>query len=146
VYGIKSAIKRMQPLIEEKNIVLLMSLPDHEVKIKFNDDKFLQVILNLMSNAIKFCDPEKGKISLSLEEFDEKILVKVNNNGAVIPEEFLRRIFEKFTQYKQGNIAKPEGSGLGLYITKKFVEEMGGTVSIESSLNHGTTFSLTLHL
>lgn len=146
VHGIKSAIKRMQPLIEEKNIVLLMSLPDHEVKIKFNDDKFLQVILNLMSNAIKFCDPEKGKISLSLEEFDEKILVKVNNNGAVIPEEFLRRIFEKFTQYKQGNIAKPEGSGLGLYITKKFVEEMGGTVSIESSLNHGTTFSLTLHL
>jgi signal transduction histidine kinase len=68
--------------------------------------------------------------------------LEVYNNGQYISPQYHNKIFEKFTQLKDGNLAKPEGSGLGLYITRKFVEQAGGKVSFISSEKEGTTFIL----
>lgn len=142
--GIKTAVTRLQPLIESKNITMSVALPDRPVSVPMMEDKFLQVMLNLMSNAIKFCDAENGVISIKVEVEHSHVSISVYNNGPAIPQEFLNRIFEKFTQHKYEKMAKPEGSGLGLYITRKFVEQAGGSVNVQSAEEAGTTFSLLL--
>jgi len=142
---IKLALKRLQPQIEDKNVDLIYQAIDETLKIYLNEDKMLQVMLNLLSNALKFCALNDGVIKISLEKDNEKnvAFLKVYNNGQYISEAYQDKIFEKFSQVKDGNLAKPEGSGLGLYITRKFVEQAGGQVSFVSSENEGTTFLLT---
>jgi len=141
---ISLAINRLQPQIDERAINLSYTFLGEPIMINLNEDKLLQVMLNLLSNALKFCDPIAGVISVSLEKNvdNNSIIIKVHNNGRYISKVYQDKIFEKFTQVKDGNLAKPEGSGLGLYITRKFVEQAGGKVSFTSSENEGTTFIL----
>jgi signal transduction histidine kinase len=137
------AIKRMQAMADEKKAALIYENHNQELEIPLGEDKFLQVLLNLLSNALKFCDPEKGFIKITIKEsIDHKTMIHIFNNGQHIPDEYKSRIFEKFTQVKDGNLAKPDGSGLGLYITKKFVEQGGGKISFQSNEESGTTFIL----
>lgn len=137
------AIKRMQAMADEKNAALIYENHIQELEIPLGEDKFLQVLLNLLSNALKFCDPENGVVKLSVTKSnDDKTMIQIFNNGQHIPDEYKSRIFEKFTQVKDGNLAKPDGSGLGLYITKKFVEQGGGEISFHSNEESGTTFIL----
>lgn len=137
---IEDAILRVLPLIEEKNIDLHVENDDSEKHLPVQEEKFLQVMLNLLTNAIKFCDHDNGIIFIRVEKTPEFIHITVGNNGKIIPAEFLPRIFDKFTQVKDGNLAKPEGSGLGLYITKKFVEQANGQIHVISDVDQGTQF------
>lgn len=141
---IKKAIQRLQPQMTDKGVELKFTTGVTKAVIGLNEDKMLQVILNLLSNALKFCDYDKGEILIDVSNDLERqaICFTIFNNGKHIPPEYQNKIFEKFVQVKDGNLAKPEGSGLGLYITKKFVENIGGTVSFTSSESVGTTFKL----
>lgn len=141
---IKKAIQRLQPQMTDKGVELKFTTGVTKAVIGLNEDKMLQVILNLLSNALKFCDYDKGEILIDVSKDLERqaICFTIFNNGKHIPTEYQNKIFEKFVQVKDGNLAKPEGSGLGLYITKKFVENIGGTVSFTSSESVGTTFKL----
>lgn len=142
--AIHTAIKRLQPQLAAKGVDLTFNGADDEMLVMLNEDKMLQVVLNLLSNALKFCDNELGiiKIDLSQNLIQRTISFTIYNNGKHIPTDYQNKIFEKFVQVKDGNLAKPEGSGLGLYITKKFVEGAGGKVSFSSSKELGTTFQL----
>jgi signal transduction histidine kinase/ActR/RegA family two-component response regulator len=108
-----------------------------------------RILFNLFSNAVKFT-PEGGKIDFySSEEFlDEKkmrITVKVQDNGIGMSQDFLKVIFDPFTQETSDKTSSPNtGTGLGMAITKKLVETMGGTIEVESELNKGSVF--TVHL
>jgi len=141
---VRLAIKRLQPLIDERSIDLSYGFSDDEVMVNLHEDKMLQVMLNLLSNAIKFSDSISGiiKISLVKDVDNNTATLKVFNNGQYISEAYQDKVFDKFTQIKDGNLAKPEGSGLGLYITRKFVEQAGGRVTFVSSAIDGTTFVL----
>lgn len=143
---VRLALSRLQPQIEEKNIDLSYQSSDSTIMVNLAEDKMLQVMLNLLSNALKFCDAQAGIIRVTLDRnyAENATYLKVYNNGQYISEEYHNKIFEKFTKVKDGNLAKPEGSGLGLYITRKFVEQAGGKVSFTSSENEGTTFILNL--
>lgn len=137
------ALKRLQAVADEKNAALLYENQNQALDITLGEDEFLQVLLNLLSNALKFCDPENGLVKLTVKKsIDDKIMIHIFNNGQHIPEEYKSRIFEKFTQVKDGNLAKPDGSGLGLYITKKFVEQADGKIYFDSSIDKGTTFTI----
>ncbi|MBK8053781.1 MAG: histidine kinase [Saprospiraceae bacterium] len=138
------AIKRLQPIADEKGASLIYENIHQEIDIPLSEDILLQVLLNLLSNAIKFCAPESGIVKLSVQCFGEhhQNIISVYNNGQHIPDGFKNRIFEKFTQVKDGNLAKPDGSGLGLYITKKFIEQGGGKINFISNDQHGTTFTI----
>ena len=141
---LKIALKRLQPQLEERGIDLIWEEKKTDIFIRLNQDKVLQVLLNLLSNAIKFCDPLHGIIKIEVDEniLSREVSLKFWNNGQHIPEAYHSKIFDKFTQVKDGNLAKPEGSGLGLYITRKFVEQAGGSVFLTSSEEEGTTFAL----
>lgn len=110
-----------------------------------------QVLINILSNASKFT-PARGRISLDIEEApcdDDKrvwLQFKVTDTGIGIKPEFIKEIFNPFSREKDSRVDKTEGSGLGMAITKKIVDLMGGTISIDSKLGAGTTFKVRLPL
>ena len=112
-------------------------------EVHWDVDRVNEVVGNLLSNAFKFT-PHGGVVSLTLEPVDDSVLMKVCDTGAGIPPEQLPRIFDKFYQADNQRAARAAGSGLGLAIAKQIVEAHGGTISCESTLGVGTTFSIRL--
>jgi signal transduction histidine kinase len=112
-------------------------------EVHWDVDRINEVVGNLLSNAFKFT-PHGGVVSLTLEPVDDSVLMKVCDTGAGIPPEQLPRIFDKFYQADNQRAARAAGSGLGLAIAKQIVEAHGGTISCESTLGVGTTFSIRL--
>ena len=112
-------------------------------EVHWDVDRVNEVVGNLLSNAFKFT-PHGGVVSLTLETVDESVLMKVCDTGAGIPPDQLPRIFDKFYQADNQRAAQAAGSGLGLAIAKQIVEAHGGTISCESTLGVGTTFSIRL--
>jgi len=129
-------------------------LSNHKVEIKVmpnlppvwaDADKLEQIITNLLDNAIKYSEEGttivlEGKFSKENQDF---IKIKVIDRGIGIPEDYLPKIFMKFSRIDNPLTRKAEGTGLGLYITKSLVENMGGKISVESSPN-GSIFSITM--
>jgi Na+/proline symporter/nitrogen-specific signal transduction histidine kinase len=109
-------------------------------------DKLVQVFVNLISNAIKFCNPEEGRIIVTISKQNNQVVVKINDNGMGIEKEKLSFIFERFTQLNNEKLGKPAGSGLGLFITKKIVELYKGEIVAESEKGKGATFVVKLDL
>lgn len=107
-----------------------------------------QILNNLLSNALKFT-PVGGKVTLNVEKFATKenriwIEFKVRDTGCGVAEENFQKIFEPFTQETSGVTRQYGGTGLGLPITKRFVELMGGTISLNSQVGAGSTFCVKL--
>lgn len=137
------AIDRLLPIMDDKNIKLIADLPHLSHTVILDEDKLLQVFLNLLTNAIKFCDQKNGLIQILNDENDTSFTIHFINNGRLIHPSSMSQLFQKFTQIKDGNLAKPEGSGLGLFISKAYVEKAHGNISVTSDKVSGTKFSLT---
>ncbi|RNI29308.1 PAS domain-containing sensor histidine kinase [Rufibacter latericius] len=114
-----------------------------EIYAQVDDIKFLQVINNLVSNALKFT-PEGGSIIVSLEEEQETILVKVADTGVGIPEKFHAELFDKFTKARRPGLRGETSIGLGMSIIKTIVEWHHGKIWFESQEGAGTTFYIRL--
>lgn len=110
-----------------------------------------QIIINLISNAIKYTNPG-GTVDYSVEQIDEPVngivryRITVEDNGIGVSEEFQKHIFESFSREHNTTVSKQEGAGLGLAIVKKIVDMMGGTIVVQSKLGEGSTFTLELPL
>ncbi|MGO9261317.1 MAG: ATP-binding protein [Bryobacteraceae bacterium] len=100
-----------------------------------------QALQNLLHNAVEFNRPG-GEVRLAATRVDGKVRITVNDTGAGIPSEELPRIFERFYRVDKARLQQTGGAGLGLSIVKHIVEKMSGTVSVESRLGRGSTFSL----
>lgn len=108
------------------------------------DPELLRIIfLNLLSNAIKYT-PEKGTISIKLDSRDDKVSVEFKDTGVGMSLEQQEQLFTKFFRTEQARQIDPEGNGLGLYIIKSILQEIGGTISISSEKNKGTSFTVLL--
>jgi signal transduction histidine kinase len=101
-------------------------------------------LLNLLSNAVKFCDPGRGRIEVSLAASGDEVRVDVRDNGPGISEKDQEIIFEKFRQAGDTLTDKPQGTGLGLPISRQIIEHLGGRLWVESRLGAGACFSFTL--
>ncbi|PJF44191.1 MAG: hypothetical protein CUN55_05215, partial [Phototrophicales bacterium] len=99
-----------------------------------------QVLQNLISNAVKF-SPDGGTVTITMSRKDNYACISVSDQGEGIPEDKLKRIFERF--YRVPGISQ-EGIGIGLSIVKQIVEAHGGYVTVESTVGKGTTFSVFL--
>ncbi|HEX4956183.1 MAG TPA: PAS domain S-box protein [Thermoanaerobaculia bacterium] len=108
-------------------------------------DRMVQVLYNLLSNAIKF-SPTGQRVRVETGLHDGRIRLSVTDHGPGIPEEFRRRLFERFAQADNANARRTGGSGLGLSIVRAFVEQLGGTIRIDSQVGVGTTVSLEFRL
>jgi signal transduction histidine kinase len=121
-----------------------VSVPDRVAPIRGDVDRIIQVMLNLLSNAAKFCEAGRGRIEIALSESGGKLRVDVRDNGPGIEASDQKAIFDKFRQVGDTLTAKPYGSGLGLHISRRIVEHFGGRLWVESSPGAGACFSFTL--
>ena len=108
-----------------------------------DERKIKQILFNLLSNAVKFT-PDKGQVGIKVTRAGDVVQIAVWDTGVGIALEDQQRIFEEFRQVGQGLTGKTEGTGLGLTLTKRFVELHGGKVWVESALGHGSVFTFTL--
>ena len=141
---IDDAVSATAQLVKDKQISLQVELPDQVPVITGDQDRLIQVMVNLISNAVKFCEPSTGHINLALEVDHDVITVMVADNGIGIRLEDQVSIFEEFRQIKDTNKGRPSGSGLGLAITKRIVDFHGGRIWVESQPGKGSTFLFTL--
>lgn len=109
--------------------------------IGIDDEKYERIVLNLLSNAIKFT-PEGKSIVVNLRSSKGSICVEVKDSGIGIPPSKMDIIFERFGQVDSSLSRQAEGTGIGLSLVKKFVEALGGSVSVKSKVGKGTTFTI----
>jgi signal transduction histidine kinase len=126
----------------EEGIMLDVNIDRSIVPVQGDRNRLKQVLLNLMTNAIKYNRPG-GKVILRLKQKRESLLLSIEDTGRGIPEESLPHVFDRFYRVPYQERDAP-GTGLGLAIAKRIVESHGGTISVESQLDRGSTFFLRL--
>ncbi len=139
---IERAIAATASLFEVKKLTLVRDLQPELPAINGDQDRLIQVVINLISNAVKFTD--SGSIKLSAHLQGEDIVVGVTDSGIGIAPGDQQKVFEKFKQVGDTLTDKPKGTGLGLPICKEIVEYHGGRLWVESEPGKGSTFSFTL--
>ncbi|MCX6236299.1 MAG: ATP-binding protein [Bacteroidia bacterium] len=146
--SISAMLHLFETKIQEKNLELVREYDHNIPEVLVGDPVRLhQIILNLVSNAVKFT--AKGKITVRvrlLSQDNEKVTIEfsVADTGIGIPDDKIERIFENFQQASSGTSRLYGGTGLGLAIVKQLVEPQGGTISVKSKIDEGSTFSFTL--
>lgn len=139
----ENVLKELEPRIKEKEHTIEKHYQENIPETQA-DPKLLHIIFqNLISNAVKYTQ-DKGKIDISIGVEQNDILIKVNNNGRVIPLEDRPRIFDRLFRASNAQVMDPNGNGLGLYLLKAIVEKSGGNTWFESVENLGTTFYVKL--
>jgi signal transduction histidine kinase len=140
----KEASAQMEPMIRRKSLSYTVDVSADTPNIVTDRTKLKQVLLNLLSNAMKFTN--KGGVSIVVRPHAMGIRIDINDTGIGIKPEHLSVIWEDFRQVDQSRTREYGGTGLGLSITRKLVERLGGTISVESIVAVGTTFTIMLPL
>jgi len=130
-------------LASEKGIKFKVNLPDFDIYINIDKDKIHSIINNLLSNAIKFTD-KNGEIELSIicDQTDSDVVISVKDTGRGIDKNDIENIFNRFYQAK--NQDNNTGSGIGLHLVKEYTELHDGKVDVQSTINEGSIFTITL--
>jgi signal transduction histidine kinase len=139
---VERAMAATAALFEHKGLELIKDVEDGLPEILGDRDKLIQVVINLISNAVKFTG--QGSVTCRIKKADGEITLSVMDTGRGIAEADLPKVFEKFAQVGDSLTDKPQGTGLGLPICKEIVEHHGGRIWVESELGRGSTFSFTL--
>jgi len=141
---IKNSVDHIKPSASKKNISINIELPEKLPKIIGDRDKLIQVLVNLLNNAIKFT-PKDGNITVKTSAKDKQVEVKVKDTGIGIAQQDLDKVFDKFYQVDSGLTRKVGGTGLGLAICKGIIESHGGSIMAESEFGKGSTFIFTVN-
>jgi signal transduction histidine kinase len=139
---LKKVVETSRPLAEKKKLVILYHINPTLDFITSDQRRTEQILLNLISNAIKFT--EKGTITVECTEEDGQIMFSIADSGIGIKFEDVANLFVPFQQVDSGLTRKYEGTGLGLSICKKLIEQMGGKIWVESRWGKGSTFYFSL--
>jgi two-component system sensor histidine kinase VicK len=140
---VKDIVERMQLEAERKNQKLESYVIGEIPNIKGDKDRLEQVVVNLISNAMKYT-PEKGEITVYVGRIYNDIYVKVTDTGIGIPAESIPRVFERFYRVDKARSRDMGGTGLGLSIAKEIIQAHGGTISITSEEKKGTEVTVRL--
>lgn len=140
--SLEKVVKMVSPLAKKKGIDFNFKIADNVDKIYTDQRRLEQVILNLISNAIKFT--EKGYVALTCSLKDGYYTITVSDTGIGISPEEITEIFKPFHQIDSGLTRKYEGTGLGLSICKQLLDLMGGSIHVESKPGEGSTFVVRL--
>ncbi len=130
-------------LIKDKKVEIILDVNDKDLLIKSDFVKLRQILINLISNAVKFT--EKGHIKIEQKIIDGHLIISVADTGCGIREEDLNKLFHAFSQLEDAKVKRFEGTGLGLTIVKKLTEILGGKVYVESVFGLGSKFTIVLH-
>jgi len=144
---VRDTILMMESEAESKSVWILDRLADEPVYVSIDPTRMMQVVMNLVSNAVKYT-PEDSSVTVSIQKGDigtpneGYMVMKIIDTGDGIPSEFLPHIFEPFYRVRTGG----RGLGLGLAIIKEIIDLHGGQISVESEVGKGTTFTVLLKL
>jgi signal transduction histidine kinase len=119
-------------------------MPSQPAPVLVDRDRITQVVINLLSNAAKFCESKQGQILVRITDSSKDFKVEIQDNGPGISRDHVEHIFEKFHQVSDEQAGKPKGTGLGLAISQRIVEHHGGRIWVESTGPDGTTFAFVL--
>ncbi|MED4782187.1 ATP-binding protein [Brevibacillus choshinensis] len=134
------ALDVMRYITDERSVRLVNQVPEQSMRIWADEQRFMQIVFNLLYNAIKFTPA--GTITIEAEQKGRMVEIRVIDTGIGIAEEQQKRIFDMFEQGERGT--SKEGNGLGLHICKKLVERHGGEIRVSSVEGQGTTFLFTM--
>lgn len=129
---------------EKKNVILERSFENSHQLVRADEERLIQILFNLIGNAIKFTD--RGSVSVMTSIVDNALLLEIKDTGIGISENDLTEIFEPFKQSSEETHGYRGGTGLGLSITKDLIELQGGGISVKSELGEGSVFSVTFLL
>jgi PAS domain S-box-containing protein len=126
---------------KEKNVSLALVFDDDDelMQVRADSDRLTQVVTNLLSNAMKF-SPADGVVEIHVSRSLRQVRVEVRDRGPGIPEEFRKRIFQKFSQADSSDTRQKGGTGLGLNISRAIIERLGGSIGFDTRTGEGTTF------
>ena len=134
----------VRPQIDRKSLSFLQSAPDESVLIRADEEKVRQILLNLVTNAVKFTD-SGGLVAVECDADATSVRIAVRDTGRGIPPQHLERIFDPFVQIDREQTPRSQqGVGLGLSISRELAKGMGGSLTVVSALGEGTTFTVTL--
>lgn len=136
---LEDIVSSIIPYAKVKNINVIFDTEIEELVMSVDPDKIERMMLNLLSNSIKF-NKNNGSIVTMVKIKDNYLNIEVIDTGIGIDKEYISKIFDKFTQVEDIMIRQNEGSGIGLSLVKYFTEAHGGTISVESELNKGSRF------
>ncbi|WP_298685698.1 PAS domain S-box protein [uncultured Methanomethylovorans sp.] len=142
---VQDVMTEMSSFASKKNIALQMELDPQVESIRVDRNKLQQILINLVSNAIKF-GKEKGFVKIRSKQMHDTLHIEVIDNGIGISTEDQQRLFKPFIQLDSSSTRKYKGNGIGLYIVKQFVDLHGGNVWLESEIGKGSTFTFTISL
>lgn len=143
VYIVEEIALSSADYIKAHHITLIFDTEVEEKYMAFDADKLERIILNILSNAVKFTEKD-GTIFVNLYDLGEKIQISIKDTGIGIPEDKLNSIFERFSQVDKSLSRRSEGSGIGLSLVKSLVEMQGGTIEVKSKLGEGSEFIIEL--
>jgi PAS domain S-box-containing protein len=141
---VEQAIAATSVLAQNNNIILKSNIAPDLPTIVADQGRLIQVVINLISNAVKFT--REGSVICEVKRTEDELRINVIDTGMGITEEDQPKVFEKFKQVGEIMTDKPQGTGLGLPICKQIVEHHGGRIWVESQIDVGSTFSVALPL
>lgn len=141
---VMEAMETLEPLFREKSVRLERDIPTNLPLVQADRDRLTQVLVNLLSNAVKFVPEGAGCVWVTVRADDTAVRVSVADNGPGLTGEECKMIFEKFRQGGDTMTSKPQGTGLGLPISRQIVEYFGGKLWVDSSPGNGATFIFTV--
>ncbi|MGM9791310.1 MAG: two-component regulator propeller domain-containing protein [Candidatus Cryptobacteroides sp.] len=139
---LKNCINTFRTVIDEKRISVNLLCPEEPVWANVDSLKLESAVINLISNSIKYVSEDSGIVDVKLDRVNDSALITISDNGCGINKEELSLVFIRYFQGKQGN--RSEGSGIGLYLVKKYIELHGGHISIESRNGTFVKFNIPL--
>jgi signal transduction histidine kinase len=137
---LEDCVGDIRPLADAKKLDLRFRASD-SLSVRADRRRLAQVLVNLLSNAIKFT-PEGGRVSVTASADDDGVVVAVRDSGIGIPASQQQHIFDAFFQVREGRTRQQEGTGLGLALSRRLMELMGGSLSVVSREGRGSTFSV----
>jgi signal transduction histidine kinase len=143
---ITTAVGRLRPQYEDKGVALVLDLPPDELVVQADRDRIMQVLVNLLGNALQYT-PAGGQVTITAWREPRAVFVAVKDTGIGIPPEHLPHIFERFYRVEKSRARTGGGTGVGLTIARHFVEDHGGRIWATSpGLGQGSTFMFSLPL
>lgn len=140
---IEEAIKHIKLILESKSGQVKKYFNAQEYTFRGNKNHLTNIVVNLLDNAVKYCD-DKPKVIVETVNEDGQFILRVKDNGIGMSPSIQKKVFEKFYRATSGNIHNVKGHGLGLAYVKKIVDLHKGTINLESKKNGGTIFSIVL--
>jgi len=136
---LEQAVQTTAGMFHDRGADVQLALPPQAVVLRADPDRLTQVVLNLLSNAAKFVPDHSGRVDIVLSRSDQGIQVAIQDNGPGVPASQRSQIFEKFHQGQDGGV-RPQGTGLGLPISRQIVEHLGGRIWVEPTPQRGARF------